>query len=181
MTGMQWLSAHPREGHSATAKARLRASVTRYASRGPRCGDPDLGHEGNSRRGVGGDRFDDEAVLASTRVRRPPPVAFVVAAVVAREPRRIELRHRDCVLAQLEQRLQRAACVDFAVVVEREPNDLKHERDPRVGWLASAVHAVRCGSLTMLRGSRPAAITRPTRGALVRAPVSSNLHTARAI
>ena len=28
---------------------------------------------------------------------------------------------------------QRTACVDFAVVVERKPNDLKHERDPRVG------------------------------------------------
>src|SRR5262249_48929582 len=39
------------------------------------------------------------------------------------------------------------------------------------GWLASAVHAVRCGSLTMLRGSRPAAgMTRLTRGTLVRAP-----------
>src|SRR5262252_2279022 len=34
-------SARPREGHPATAKARLRASVTRYASWGPRCGDPD--------------------------------------------------------------------------------------------------------------------------------------------
>ncbi len=33
-------SGRPREGHPATAKARLRASVTRYASRGPRCGDP---------------------------------------------------------------------------------------------------------------------------------------------
>src|SRR5215470_12331285 len=33
-------SACPREGHPATAKARLRASSTRYASRGPRCGDP---------------------------------------------------------------------------------------------------------------------------------------------
>src|SRR5262249_18966993 len=107
--------------------------------------DPDLGHEGNSRRGVGGDRFDDEAVLASARVRRPPPVALVVAAVVAREPRRIELRHRDCVLAQLEQRLQRAACVDFAVVVEREPNDLKHARDPRVGLVGV------CGTRRPLR------------------------------
>jgi len=29
-----------RNGVPATAKARLRASVTRYASRGPRCGDP---------------------------------------------------------------------------------------------------------------------------------------------
>src|SRR6516162_7866075 len=38
-------------------------------------------------------------------------------------------------------------------------------------WLTSAVHAVRCGSLTMLRGSRPAAITRLTQGASVRARV----------
>jgi hypothetical protein len=33
-------SGRPREGHPATAKARVRASATRYASRGPRCGDP---------------------------------------------------------------------------------------------------------------------------------------------
>src|SRR5215510_3871176 len=48
------LSARPREGHPATAKARLRASVTRYASRGPRCGDPAFGLDsrlrGNERR-----------------------------------------------------------------------------------------------------------------------------------
>jgi itaconate CoA-transferase len=35
-------SARPREGHPATAKARLRASVTRYASRGPRKRGPRL-------------------------------------------------------------------------------------------------------------------------------------------
>src|SRR5262249_21900510 len=129
----------PRDSKSAftrvhsPSKTGVTPLTTRMRRGDPVAGIQNLGHEGNSRRGVGGDRFDDEAVLASARVRRPPPVALVVAAVVAREPRRIELRHRDCVLAQLEQRLQRAACVDFAVVVEREPNDLKHARDPRVG------------------------------------------------
>src|SRR5262249_26133032 len=80
-------------------------------------------------------------------------------------------RHCHRVLAQLEERLQRAACVDLAVVVEREPNDLKHARDPRVELVGV------CGTPRPLRefdkaGERSAAaITRSTQGAAVRARV----------
>src|SRR5262249_6662044 len=98
-------------------------------------------------------------------------VAFVVAAVVAREPRRIELRHRDCVLAQFEQRLQRAACVDLAVVVEREPNDLKHARDPRVELVGVCGTPRPLREFDKARERSAAAMTCPTPGASVRARV----------
>ena len=60
------------------------------------------GGTANSRRGVGGgDRFDDEAIFASARVGRPPTVPLFVAAVVAPQPRRIELRHRHRVFPHI--------------------------------------------------------------------------------
>src|SRR5262249_21731240 len=125
----------------------------------------------NSRRDVGGgDRFDDEAIFASARVGRPPTIPLFVAAVVAPQPRRIELRHRHRVFAKLEQRLQRAACVDLAVVVEREPNDLKHARDPRVGLVGVCGTPGALREFDKTREARPAAMTRPTQGASVRAP-----------
>src|SRR5215831_16304896 len=167
---MQWFSVRPRE--SGDQILRHDDWIPAYAgmSREGQFGKCRAGGTADSRRGVGGgDRFDDEAIFASARVGRPPTVPLFVAAVVAPQPRRIELRHRHRVFAKLEQRLQRAACVDFAVVVEREPNDLKHERDPRVGLVGV------CGTPRPLRefdkareGS--AAMTRLTQGASVRAP-----------
>src|SRR5262249_35274112 len=75
------------------------------------------------------------------------------------------------VLAQLEERLQRAACVDFAVVVEREPNDLKHARDPRVGSVGVCGTRRPLREFDKARERSAAAITRSTQGASVRARV----------
>src|SRR5262245_18044100 len=70
--------------------------------------------------------FDAAPVSRSARVGRPPAIALLVPAVVAPQPRRVELRHRHRVFPQLEQRLQRAAGGDLAVVIERQADDLEH-------------------------------------------------------
>src|SRR5215471_5643234 len=169
---MQWFSVRPRE--SGDQILRHDDWIPAYAgmSREGQFGKCRAGGTANSRRGVGGgDRFDDEAIFASARVRRPPTVPLFVAAVVAPQPRRIELRHRHRVFAKLEQRLQRAACVDLAVVVEREPNDLKHARDPRVELVGVCGTPRPLREFDKARERSAAAITRSTQGAAVHARV----------
>src|SRR5262249_36675270 len=90
---------------------------------------PPAAPRGSGCGGVGrGGLLDHEAILASKRGDRPPAVALVVVAVLAAQPRCVELGHRHRVLPQLEKRLQRPARADLAVIVEHQANDLEHGR-----------------------------------------------------
>ena len=83
--------------------------------------------EPNSGRDVGRpDLFDYKAIFPSPSVGRPPTIPPFVASVVPPKPRRIELRHRNRVSQSSKTWLQRAACGDLTVVIERQANDLKH-------------------------------------------------------
>src|SRR5262249_23205692 len=95
----------------------------------------------NSGRDVGRpDLFDYKAIFPSPSVGRPPTIPLFVASVVPPKPRRIELRHRHRVFPNFETWLQRAACGDITVVIERHTNDLKHATIAHLGLATGAIH-----------------------------------------